>query len=137
MNTKTKMLVVKGDTNCGKTTILKKLSQYLQDELGYILLSHTAPGNPDKDICDLLQNESRKLVYISTMGDYLKTTVWPCRLTTYNICDLVICACNNNWTKVIEAKIPEAQYFEKEKNKQFFDEQDLQKLAEMVTEICG
>ena len=136
MNTKTKMLVVKGDTNCGKTTILKKLSQYLQDELGYILLSHTAIGNPDKDICDLLQNGNRKLVYISTIGDYLKKAVWHCHLTTYNICDLVICACNNKWTKVIDAKIPEAQYFEKEKNKNK-DEEDVLKLAEMVTEICG
>ena len=137
MNTKTKMLVVKGDANCGKTTILKKLSQYLQDELEYILLSHNAIGNPDKDICDLLQNGNRKLVYISTMGDYLKTTVWHCRLTTYNICDLVICACNNKWTKVIEAKIPEAIYVEKDENKQFFEEQDLKKLVGIITEICG
>ena len=66
MNTKTKMLVVKGDANCGKTTILKKLSQYLQDELEYILLSHNARGNPDKDICDLLQNGNRKLPTMSS-----------------------------------------------------------------------
>jgi len=130
MNITTKVLVVRGESHSGKTTVLQMLSQHLQ-EFGYTLLSRYEHGNPEGDIYDLLRSKSKKLVFISTMGDYRNMCVSHFRLTQYHIFNLLVCACNNDWINVMQEKIPNAIYFEKEKDK-YKDDDDVQKIAQMI-----
>lgn len=101
MEHNTKVLVLTGPPNTGKTTTLKKVREHLLQNEGYICLSHKEFGGRDNhaDFFDLLQNKAGKLVCIMSEGDYqydLRGGGW---FVKKDVCDVYVCACTDYFTK--------------------------------------
>ena len=101
MERNTKVVVLTGPTNSGKTITLKKLREHLMQCEGYVCLSHKEFGGRDNhaDFFDLLQNKAGKLVCIMSEGDYqsdLRGGEW---FVKKDVCDVYVCACTDYFIK--------------------------------------
>lgn len=89
-----KLIVLSGESHCGKTTILKRLCQRLGEQCAEI--AREVPAWSDNDIECVFQCGERR-VAVCTMGDY------NCVIKTYGQkyadCDVLICALNSGFMR--------------------------------------
>ncbi len=113
MERNTKVLILTGPSNCGKTITLGKVSEYLQQEKGYTCLSHKVFGGKMNDISDLLLGKDGKLVYIMSEGDYQRDLKFGGWFVVKDICDVYIGACTEYFTKDLYFLQRQPQIFKK------------------------
>lgn len=117
MERNTKVVVLTGPSNCGKTTTLGKVSEYLQQKEGFSCLSNKVFGGKMNDISDLLQSKDGKLVYIMSEGDYQRDLRWGEMFVLFSVCDVYVCACSDKFREKFARFLSQAKIFEKNINK--------------------
>lgn len=140
MERNTKVLILTGPSNCGKTITLGKVSEYLQQEKGYTCLSHKVFGGKMNDIFDLLQNKDGKLVVILSEGDYERDMRWNEMFVYFSMCDVFICACSDKFKEKFTRFLLQSKVYEKQviRNTTVYEEtnkEDALKIVNLMMEI--
>ena len=138
MERNTKVVVLTGPSNSGKTTTLGKVSDYLQKKDGFTCLSHKVFGGKMNDISDLLQSKDGKLVYIMSEGDYQRDLRWGGWFVVMDICDVYVCACTDYFTKDLSFLARTPKIFKKrvDEEKQIeMNQNDVMDIVKFIKEI--
>ena len=93
-----KIVMLSGKTNCGKSTTLNLVYDYIHQKEGDIIEAKMVLGNPKyRDFECIIQYRDKTIAFY-TMGDYSY-----CLLDAfekyYTKCDYLICACNTRFVK--------------------------------------
>lgn len=93
-----KLIILSGDSGCGKTTSLNLLHDLLLQAGKVKELSRHPCGHPDaNDYEYLLENQRGEKLVVSTWGDYHWLLKDCCQRNAQ--CDVIVCACNKNFMR--------------------------------------
>ncbi len=92
-----RVIILSGETNCGKTTSLKKLFERIKETSDVKLLNGEGDHLDDhnEDFCYRLQYPDGKKLAIVTQGDY--QNVLEYHYDRFKDCDILVCACNKKF----------------------------------------
>ena len=98
MKVKLKVIMLDGQSRCGKTTTLNYLYDAMVAQGGKIIRPKTQIDDNLKDFECVLEYEEKK-VAIFTMGDIMKEVNHAMSFYEGMDCDILVCACNNRFAR--------------------------------------
>lgn len=93
-----KIIMLSGKSNCGKTTTLNKVYEFINPKDENIIRAKSKLGGDIKDFECLIEYNGRTVAFF-TMGDYSSYLLKAFEKYKKKQCDFLICACNNRFKR--------------------------------------
>ena len=90
--------MLSGKSNCGKTTTLNKVYDFINPTEENIIRAKSKLGSDLKDFECVIKYKGRTIVFF-TMGDYSCYLLKAFEKYSVKQCDFLICACNNRFKR--------------------------------------
>lgn len=93
-----KIIMLSGNSSCGKTTTLNKVYDYINPTIEDIIIAKSKLGGDPKDFECVVKYKGITVAFF-TMGDFSGYLIKAFEKYDKIQCDFLICACNNHFKR--------------------------------------
>ena len=93
-----KIIMLSGNSSCGKTTTLNKVYEFINPTIENIIKEKSKLGGDPKDFECIIKYNGKTVAFF-TMGDFSSYLIKAFERYDKMQCDFLICACNTHFTR--------------------------------------